>query len=120
MADEITYSAKLAFSKGGAAIKREPAAVTVNMTGDHAIYNVQEIGVAAENLVKGEVGTPGFVWVKNLDSANFVEIGYDDTGFKPTIKLLFGEWNVFRSAQATLQAKADTAPVDLEYFMVEA
>jgi hypothetical protein len=54
-----------------------------------------------------------------LDATNYVQIGYDDTGFKPTIKLKAGEYCVCRLGQDAPYAQADTGAVDLEYILIE-
>jgi len=58
--------------------------------------------------------------VKNTDDTNFVEIGYDDTGFKNVVKILPGDAALFQLAQGTPQAKADTDACVIQYFIVEA
>lgn len=120
MADELEFKiTNFTFEKGGVKVERAPGSVDVTITGDHAIHKTQEIGTSAENLDKGEITTPGYGLFHNLDGTNFVEIGYDDTGFKPTVKIESGEWALFRLAQATPQAKADTAACDLEFILIE-
>ena len=120
MANEITTNQRLAVSKGGVAFGKTVSSTTSDMAGDHVVWRTQEIGTSAENLGKGEITTPGWFMAHNLDATNFVEIGYDDTGFKNVVKILAGEWaGPFRLAQAAPQAKADTAAVDLEYIMLE-
>lgn len=120
MSGTATLKFFLSAVANGAAIKLTPGTQDVVIAGDHWLGNIQEIGTAAENLVQGDVGTPGYIIAHNLNDTNFIEIGYDDGGFKPVVKLLPGEWALFRSAQATPQAKADTAACDLEFIMLEA
>jgi hypothetical protein len=119
MADEITAQVRLTFSKGGISLSRGPNSFNVDVSGSDAIHATQNIDTTAENIAKGDITTPGYMWVKNLDSTNFVEIGYDDTGFKNLIKLKAGEEALFRLTQTTPQAKADTAAVDIEYMIIE-
>jgi len=56
---------------------------------------------------------------RNLDATNFVEIGYDDSGFKNVIKLKAGETFITRISQSAPYAKADTAAVELFYIIYE-
>jgi len=122
MADELSFTFNMQFEKGNAA----PPAVnsgtqSVTVSGTYYIHNIQNIATSAENIEKGAITTPGYCWFHNMDGTNYVEIGYDDSGFKPLVKLLKGEWaGPFRLTQATPQAQANTGAVDLEYFMVEA
>jgi hypothetical protein len=68
----------------------------------------------------GEITTVGLAWFRNMDSTNYVEIGYDDSGFKKLIKLKAGEqFGPVRLAQSAPYAQADTAAVDLEYMLIE-
>ncbi len=121
MANEITLRFHMAHTKTGAGSESwTPAQQTVTLTGANYVKRTQEVGTSAEAIAQGEIGTPGYMLVRNLDDTNFVEIGYDDSGFKPTVKLLAGEYALFRHTQATPQAKADTAAVDIEYYLLEA
>ncbi len=120
MAGTVIVGASVQYSNNDAKISRIPAQDTVVVTGDGVMGGTQSIGfAAAENIVQGDLATIGVVWIHNLDATNFVQIGYDATGFKPTIKLLPGEFCVFRSAQTTLQAQADTGACLIEYYLFE-
>lgn len=64
--------------------------------------------------------SPGWIWMRNLDDTNFVEVGPDDDGtFVPCITLLPGEVALFRFAGGTLKARADTAPCRLHVQALE-
>ena len=55
-----------------------------------------------------------------MDATNYVEIGYDDSGFKNMIKLKAGEqFGPVRLGQNAPYAQADTGAVDLEYVLIE-
>jgi hypothetical protein len=120
MVDELTIKTQITFEKGDVKMKQGPTTLTLDVSGEDAIRATQSIGfAAAENIAKGEITTPGYMWVRNLDDTNFVDIGYDDTGFKNVVQLKAGEEALFRLAQATPQAKADTAAVRIEYIIIE-
>jgi len=120
MADEITAQFYLKFNKNSNSVPQmTPSTQSIDVTGDHYNQTTQEIGTSAEALRLGEIGTPGYIMVHNLDATNYIEIGYDDSGFKPLVKLKPGEWSLFRLAQAAPQAKADTAACDLEFLLIE-
>ena len=120
MANELKIITQMRFSKGGTELIRGSKDTFVTVSGNYAVHNVQAVGfAAAEALIKGDITTVGYCWFKNLDATNFVEVGYDDTGFKNVIKLKAGEEAVVRLGQNTPQAQADTAGVKLEYIMVE-
>jgi hypothetical protein len=120
MADELMIQTRILFEKGDVKVSQGPTTLVLDVAGTDAIRATQEIGfAAAEAINKGEITTPGYMWVRNLDPTNFVEIGYDDTGFKNVVKLKAGEEALFRLAQTTPQAQADTAAVRIEYIIIE-
>ena len=123
MADEITVKVYLAVAKTGVpSIIKAPNSFTATMTGTDLILATQLVAeAAAANLEMGAITTPGYGLFHNLDAANFIEIGHDvAAAFEADVKLLAGEWCLFRLAQATPQVKANTADCQLEYFLVEA
>ena len=121
MADEITAKVYMSVSKTGVPdITKAPGQFNVTMTGTDLVLATQEIGTSAENINKGEVTTPGMCMIHNLDGTNYVEVGHDETGsFVADVKVKAGEWAMFRMAQATPQGRANTAAVNIEYFIIE-
>lgn len=117
MANELNVSISLSFSKGGAKINKSYSdAVTV--TGDAFVSGILEVGTSEETLTQlNELGTPGFLLLKNLDSTNYIEFG-STTGVYD-IKLKAGEIAIFRHNSATAYAKANTAACLVEYTMIE-
>ena len=113
MANEIIASASLGSSKNGANISAN-ATKTADMAGDQMIGTVQIIGTAAEAISLGDVSTIGYIFLKNMDATNFVQIALD-SGVSTAIfaKLLAGDITLVKAATATLYAKADTANVNL-------
>lgn len=108
MANEINYSVVLSVSKGGAVVNPGALSEQLTMSGDDMIQTTQVIGTAAETVSLGEIsGAPAVVVLKNLDSTNFVLVGFTNP---PTeLKLLPGGINLLTPAGATIYAKADTA-----------
>ena len=121
MANELKITTQLRLSKGSVSLIIGTASHYVDVSGDHSIHRTQEVGfAAAEALDIGEITTVGYCWFRNLDADNFVEIGYDDSGFKNLIKLKAGEQcGPVRLGQDAPYAQADTAAVDLEYVIIE-
>lgn len=120
MTEELEVRLELSFSKSGVKIGTGKQTGILDVSGDYAIHNVQAIGfAAAEALSVGEITTAGYAWFHNIDSTNYVEIGYDDSGFKNLIKLKAGEQAIVRLGQDAPYAQADTASVDLEYVIIE-
>jgi len=117
MADELSVTTKVNFSKGGATVTRS-FTVDVDITGDAFTHNVQSVGTSEEELTQGaDLGTPGYVLIKNLDATNYVEVG-STTGVYD-IKLLAGEVALYRHNSATVFAKSNTAACLVEYIIFE-
>jgi len=117
MAKEISIGVTISFRKGGAQVSRSES-ITVDVTGDAFSHEVQAVGITEEELAQGsEVGTPGYMFIKNLDATNYVEIG-STTGVYD-IKLKAGEVCLYRHNSATVYAKANTAICNVEYLLME-
>lgn len=115
MANELNLSMSLSFSKGGAKVDRSEG-VQVDVTGDAYTSNVQEVGTSEEVILEGtDLGTPGYVFIKNLDDANYVEVGL--TASYP-VKLKAEEVALFR-ANGAIYAKANTAACNVETVIIE-
>jgi hypothetical protein len=119
MANEISLTASLIHSQGGTTVNGTVNKV-ITQTGTKRVANVQIIGTSSEAIVLGDV-TPRYAYFKNLDSTNFVYIGYQTacTSANAFLKLLPGEASVCCLAQSVLYALADTANVNLEVILVE-
>jgi len=120
MADEVTVTANLAYVKGGASITYTSGELTFNVTGTHYFANTQEIGTGAyEALDMGSDVSPGWVFMRNLDDANFVEIKGATGDAGPMLKLKATECAVFRMVSTAPFAQADTGAIDLEYVIID-
>ena len=120
MANEISFTASLSISKGGVNISGSGSA-TVTMAGNNLLGTVQNIGAATEAIAIGDMTTPGYLWVKNLDATNFIQIGLTNpvNAGNAMVKLLPGEFALMPTRQTAIYALADTAPCDLEVVIVE-
>ena len=117
MANELRVTTKVNFSKGGAVVTRS-FSQDVTITGDMFSHDVQSIGTVEEELAQGaDLGTPGYVLIKNLDATNYVEIG-STTGIYD-IKLKAGEVALYRHNSATVYGKANVAACLVEYIIFE-
>lgn len=117
MANEITVAQTLSATKtGSGSIATPRIAFQVTMAGNNLVGGMtQDISTAAETINFGDIsGAPAWTVIKNLDTANFVEIGGDSglTVFK--LKLLAGQSASFFSAITPLYAKADTGSVRIQ------
>lgn len=119
MANEITIQLGLRFSKGGNSASKTPTALLRDMTGADYVELTQTVGTSAEALDLGDITTAGYIWIKNTDATNFVEIR-DGSGGADVVKLLAGDEAVFRLATSTPYAIADTASCVVKYLLLEA
>lgn len=119
MANEISVSVSLSASKHGAA-NAAAGSLTLTMAGDQMINNVQIItNVAAEAVVLGDVGSIGYVFLKNLDSTNYVEIDSVNTMDSWPQRLFPGEFILLKPEGLTMYALANDAPVNLQVLALE-
>ena len=118
MANEITASVMLKANTAlGAKVVRKESK-QIDMAGDSVNQGIQSIATGGTQLEDNEQalgGTPGMVFVKNLDTSNYVTIGTHATS-NHLIKLLPGEFAFFPlySSQA-ITAEAQTAACVVEY-----
>lgn len=116
MANEITFSGSLRYLSG---LKSATMSASGHATqvGTHFISNIQDIGTVEEAVVKGDVGTIGWVMFRNLDDTNFIEVGAT-TGVY-SLKLTAGSMFVGPWDGSTIFAKSDTDPCALQTLIVE-
>lgn len=121
MAQEITVTARLNVAKGYLVQKFDPGSVLVDLTGTTATGGVQDIGTStnAEALSMSDVSSAGYAFFRNTDTTNYVEIG-TGTGasFAAFLKLKAGEVAVCRLGTNAPTAKANSAAVKLQYFIL--
>ena len=117
MADEVKAHLNLHFKKGDLSIPFS-ASLSGIMDGDAAEYRQVIVGTSEEAIAtSSDLGFQGYVYVRNLDSTNFVTVGL--TG-EVHFKLKPGEFCFFYATGDTIYLKADTASCSIEYFMTEA
>jgi len=116
MASELTLQIKASYTKGGAAFSRT-LNKTLDVSGTALQHAVQNIGTAEETLGLGDVTPAGYAVFLNLDASNYVELG-KATGVY-VLKLKAGEFALMRlDTWSTIYAKANTAAVNLEYWLL--
>lgn len=121
MAAECTVSGFVVnFTRGvppnDARVSVNPDQITLDVPSNKYIKSTQEVGVADETLDLGSVVDPGLVFIRNMDAANFVEVG--DAAADYPLVVEAGEWQWFRWNSAAIHVKADSAPVDIEYLIL--
>lgn len=120
MANEVTVNTTLNATKSGVTVNTGGQSKLVDMDGDQMLTNVQTIGTSAEALVIGDIASLGWIFVRNLDAANFVELALDSAvSTQVFAKLLAGEWALFPAKTGTMYAKADTAECNIQVVAIE-
>jgi len=120
MANEITTSFTFLVEKGYLRERIQYGSIQSDMTGSTAIGGIQTIGTTAETISLVDVTTPGWCVMRNLDTANYVDIGILSGSYIPFLKLKAGEAAMFRfGTTGTIQARANTASVNLQYYIIQ-
>lgn len=115
--NELTLAINMVFQKGGAQDSINSTSVSINVAGSKYIKAVKTIGTIATQVDLSSLTTPGYCVIHNLDSTNFVRFSPDGTNHFAKVKA--GEWGTFRLAGSTLWGLANTAPCNVEIFVVE-
>jgi hypothetical protein len=120
MANEIVVTASMRVRKDSFEHNFTPTALSVTLTNLPASMGVQAIGTVAETVaVSSDVTTAGWSYLRNLHSANYVDVSTETSSFTPLIRLKAGEFALYRAATTTLAARAQTsgstAVVNLQY-----
>lgn len=82
---------------------------------------VAAVTTTATTYSFSNLATPGLIYLQNLDATNFVTYGaLSGSTFVPLGKIKPGEIAFFRlDPDATFQMKADTASVNIWYYVLE-
>ena len=117
MSQEIRNTTTFAYNKNGATRGRTGVTTVQDATGNAVVDDVQSIGTSDETLDKGDIGTIGFLYAKNLDALHYIDIGADGSTYP--IRLQPGvdcrtPWN-----SSAVHAKANTAACLLDYVVIE-
>jgi hypothetical protein len=106
------------FVKGSTIAEFGKTGLTFDVAGTKHVHVLHTVGTSEEALLKGDVGTPGMLAIFNRDDTNFVTYR-PASGGTGTIKILPGEFQIFRPATSAPYLIADTDPVDVEYLLIE-
>lgn len=118
MAREITVNLKISTLKGDLNHTENPGTLFVDLTGTTAIGGAATVTTTATALTMGSVTSAGYAYFKNTGPTNFVEIGTGTGTFVPFLKLKAGEAAICRLSTNTPTARANTASVVLQYYIL--
>ena len=119
MANELTLTANLKFEKSTKSAEAGKAGLQIDVAGGDYIAKTQSVGTSQEAIVIGEITTPGYMFIRNLDGTNYVEIRDGSSG-ADVVKVRAGGVALFELATATPFAIANTSAVEIEYTIIEA
>lgn len=118
MADELSITISLNFTKSGSMSIAVAPTDLVTVAGDYTAQNVQLIGTVDETLTfPADLATVGYCLFQNLDATNYIEIGSDGSVYP--VRLLAGEIACFRF-NGTIHAKANTGACKLGFTIIQA
>lgn len=114
MANEISISALLSISRSGATLAGT-GNLSITQSGIPSSSNVQAIGTTSEALDLGDITALGYLFLKNLDATNYVEISLQSTvtSADAFVTLLPGEFALIPTRLEAIYAKANTAGINL-------
>jgi hypothetical protein len=111
MSQEIAVAASISITKEGITVSAAGNKLA-DMAGGEMISNIQLISQSVVEVIGlGDISTVGYIYVKNLDLANFIELATDDQMVHKFAKILAGDVTLIKSSSSTIYAKADTAAV---------
>ncbi len=122
MANEIKVVASLQCTNGSFKLPKfggDTQSITQTTLGG-GVPGYVSIGTSEEDITLTDIGTNGWCWMKNCDTANFIKFGPKSAGAMIEFGRLFaGEECVFRlAAGVTMRAIADTAAVKCQIVVV--
>ena len=118
MANEIKMQVGLTITATNFNEQYIPPTINIDLASQVGAGGVQAIGTSDEDLVIGGTVAGGVYFLRNMDETNYVQIGVKAAGTDYFLKLLAGEFSVGRLNASILQAKANTATVNLQYRML--
>lgn len=119
MANTLTITINAGFSNATNRVLSRSFSGSITNSGAYWNENIQNIGTSDETVSIGsDISSLGYIYVRNLDATNYVELGYTSGTY--FAKLKAGEACIFRagSGLTTLHAKANTGAVDIESFVL--
>src|SRR5262245_53922502 len=113
MASELKINFGVTYANGALADAVAPYTASVNQTTQQFHGTVVSVGTSEEDLTTGDIGTLGYIYVKNLDATNYVQWGPKSGGSMVAFgRLKAGESAILRLEPGiTLRWVANTAAV---------
>ena len=108
MAGEVKVVGSVTVSGG---VSSGTKTVTLDWTASKGAEDkIVSVGTSEETIAFTDIGTPGYLYLTNLDIANYVEVGFTTSATASAMKVAAGGFIIVPlSASATVYAKANTA-----------
>lgn len=121
MANEITVNIYGACTNGKYSTEFKPGQLQFTQTTQGAQSGIVSVGTSEEDMGVGDVATNGWLFIRNLDTANYVVYGPKSGGAMVAFgRIRAGEVAAFRlSAGVTLRWQANTAAVKVHTILLE-
>jgi hypothetical protein len=118
----LDIAVQLSYDLSNRDIVVRPLAYTVTPTNKGIISGVLSIATSMTAIPIDGLTAAGMAVITNLDTTNYLELGYDSSGFVAVMRIPKGASVVvnFVGLMATPQAKANTAACLLSYTIVDA
>lgn len=120
MADEISMLMKLNVTKSALKHTFDPSQIRYTMTGSTFYDAVHDIGTAEESVTTfADVGTEGVVVVYNLDTTNYVQVGFATGVYGARLRGAGFPMTFMAEPAVTLYLKANTAACKVRIIVYE-
>lgn len=116
MAGELLIQLSAKYNKGGAKLEAIFDSYFFDVSGSVGVKSTISVGTSDESLALGDVATNGWIYMKNLDSTNYILVSADGTLYHGKMKAL--EPYLHRWNGAAIHVKANTAPCLMEYMLI--
>lgn len=114
MADEITHRLTLTLSNGVLGDSFTPGKLEIDQTTARIYKEVKNVGTSEESVTSfGDITNNGVMYLYNLDSTNFVQVGFSTGVYGIRLKPASIPAVFFGEPTADLYLKADTAACDV-------
>jgi hypothetical protein len=124
MANEITVSATVNYSKNNHQLTFSPGSQQIDVAGEKHTAGVQALTTSHEALALNEVsaGSQGWAWFRNIGTSadSHIKIGIEvSSTFYEVINLKGGEFAVMRLGGTALYAESSADTLHLQYSIIE-
>lgn len=122
MANEIKVTVNGTVTNGKYSNEFKPGTLSFDQAAVGAHAPVVSVGTSEEDLSIGDVSTPGWLFLRNLDATNYVDYGGKSTGGTMVAlgRIKAGDVAVLRmNPSATLRWKANTSAVKVQALLLE-